>query len=571
MDNIVDYSVLYRPLKSGRDYDGLLPKTFCKATRLSSGNTETTVKHMRSWVETYYRQTVKLSTKLKGRTLAQTISSIYGFLYHHIQYKADATDQLLRSPACAWVQRKEGIDCKSYSIFASCILTNLSIPHYIRKVKQPNHFPQEYTHVYIIVPINGKDLTEGYYVIDATKHENTEVEFIKSKDVFMSGLPHIGLNGVAVNGSVKNPLQLSKLAFEGLENYLFLLSEVNVPRGIINGIRSEVKKYINLGVNPAFKIYRKGVIINRKRFLFENNTGLNRPGSSLKSAKSVIAQLSGNASGLGNPDTATSDPNQNGDQELEEVTAQILDSNWFGDTFGAIFANGFNFSCWGSSYSPSKAKKNVEVDMPFIVAYSGLEKAITAFNLAKFLNLARGYQADAIGGQNSRFAKCTRQGHSIRQQAIEAVIENVMDSIKSLYTLKSFGKVEGNVQIPNGLPGYAAGRSYQWGTQHGTERYEYTSYSLKKKENTSGGDGVIITDSGGGGGSTDNGGSGSGGGNNPDILNPVNPTDPSNPTNPNTPTSGGMSTTAKVGIGIGATAIVGLLFKKQIISAFTKK
>ncbi|MBW1296429.1 hypothetical protein [Aquimarina litoralis] len=554
-----DYNILFRPLKSGKDYDSLLPKTFCESTRLSSGNTETTVNHMIDWVRTHQKQTEKLSTVLKGRTLAETVTSIYDFLYHHIQYKADGTDQLLRSPACGWYQRKEGIDCKSYSIFASSILTNLRISHIIRQVKQPFHFPEQFTHVYIVVPKNGKDLKKGYFVIDATKHENTEVQFTEKKDVFMS-LPHYGLNGAA-------PLITDKTQ-EGFENYLKLLKSVGVRIEVINSIRSEVYKYLKQGIDPDFKIYKQGVIINRKRFLFETNNGLNRSGSSLRSAISAIEQLSMNPSGLGNPDQSTNDNNQNSDQELEEVTQVVLNSNWFEDTFGSIFANGFDFSCWGSSYNESTAKKHVAVDMPFIVSYSGLDKQITAPNLARFLNLARGYQADAIGGQNPRFAKCTRKGHAIRQQAVEAVIAEVMNGIGQGFTLKSFGKVEGNVKIPQGLPGYAAGRSYQWGRVHGTEKYEYTSYALEPKTNTSNG-GAISIGNGNGNSSTD-----SGGGNTPIVTNPINP----NPTNPTLVTgansqgnTSGTSSNANIGIAVGALAIGGLLFNKQIKNAFTKK
>lgn len=557
MSNKFDYNVLYRPLKSGKDYDSLLPKSFCESTRLSSGNTETTVNHMIDWVKTHQQQTVKLSTVLKKRTLSQTVDSIYQFLYHHIQYKADATDQLLHSPACAWYKRKEGIDCKSYSIFASSILTNLAIPHIIRKVKQPYHFPSQFTHVYIIVPKNGKDLGKGYHVIDATKHQNTEVLFTEKKDVFMS-LPHYGLNGAYDNRSVSAPM-VSNKALEGLENYLTLLKRVGVRNEIIDGIRSEVYKYLRRGINPKLKIYREGVIVQHKRFLFENNSGgLNRSGSSLGSARLAIMELSGNYNGLGNPDQATTDTNQDSGQELEEITQIVLDSNWFEDTFGAIFANGFDFSCWGSGYNPSQARKDVEKDMPFFLQFSGLDKQVNTANYNRFINALYAYRSDAAFHQQSRYAKCTREGHRVRMEAVDSFARTVNNTIRQTHKIQqSNTSVEGALEMPHGFPGYYAGRLWRVGRIHNYAAFKYLPSTLTATGNTNGGISV-------GGGNTNTGGNGStdsGGNNIPDVSNPVNPTIPINPSNNRSNASFGI---------LGALLVGGFLFNKQIKQAFTK-
>lgn len=560
LSNKVDYNVLYRPIKSGKDYDSLLPKSFCKSTRLSSGNTDTTVNHMIDWVKTHQQQTVKLSTVLQKRTLAQTVDSIYQFLYHHIQYKADATDQLLHSPACSWYKRKEGIDCKSFSIFASSILTNLAIPHIIRKVKQPYHFPSQYTHVYIIVPKNGKDLSKGYYVIDATKHQNTEVLFTEKKDVFMS-LPHYGLNGAHDNRSVSAPM-VSNKALEGLENYLTLLKRVGVRKEIINGIQSEVYKYLRSGINPKFKIYRQGVIVQYKRFLFENNLGgLNRSGSSLGSARSAILELSGNYNGLGNPDQATTDTNQDSGQELEEVTQIVLDSNWFEDTFGAIFANGFDFSCWGSSYNPSQGRKDVEKDMPFFLQFSGLDREVNTTNYNRFQNAILAYRSDAAFHQQSRYAKCTREGHRVRMEAVDRFVESINQTVRQSYNLTPLIDKEGALEMPQGFPGYYAGRLWRVGRIHNYAAFKYKYMTVSPKSGTTGGGINVGGNTGGNNGNSGNGSNDSGGNNTPDIANPINPTIPINPSN----------NTSNASFGIAGILLVGgLLFNKQIKNAFTK-
>ncbi len=557
------FQELYRPLQEGKRFDALLPESFCKATTLRSGDTDITVNHMKKWVESHTHQTVKLANALKQNSLAETIQSIYNFLYHHIQYKADEKLQKLRSSACSWYQRKDGIDCKSFSIFASSLLTNLKIPHYIRKVKQPGYFPDEYTHVYVVVPLNGKSLTNGYYVIDATKHENTEVLFLKSKDTFMSELPHVGLNG-AMNHTVHRPLHVSKTAFTGLENFLEMLMLANVSQQTRNAIKAEVLKYTNRGIDPEFKIFSGGVIVNRKLFSYVSNTGLNAPGSGLKSIKKVLegqqefgkSYSNRSDSGNGSGDSTT---DQSGGEEIEEVASVILESDWFKDTFGQIFANGFNFSCWNSSYSPKKGKRDVAVDMPFILKYSGLESDINTTNLARFLNVAKGYEDDSKAGQNRRFAKCTRQGHRLREEAVVAMIKEVMAQVRENYILTPTLKKKGGFRIPNGLPGYAAGRSYQWGDGYGSRGYTYQGYNVKRKPNATDGGGVST-----GGGST--GGHNGGGvipGGNGDVSTPYNPTNPNNPNNENTAGFGGNKAVA---IGIGA-VILGTMFMPQIKKA----
>ena len=136
MGNSTIDSVLYRPLKSGEKYNSLFPNVDCKPTFLGKGNTSFTLDQMKIWSTKYVNQTKRISYKLKGKTVAETITNIYNFLHDYLQYQADGFEQNLRSPACSWQTRKTGIDCKSYSLFASTILLNLNIPHSFRKIIQ---------------------------------------------------------------------------------------------------------------------------------------------------------------------------------------------------------------------------------------------------------------------------------------------------------------------------------------------------------------------------------------------------------------------------------------------------
>jgi hypothetical protein len=189
--------VLKRRIKNGDEFNHLIEKPKGQKVKLKAGDTFYSVAMMKVWVKTFYKQVAKLSQILKGKTVQQTCDKIHYFLYYDIQYQADGVTQNLRSPANSWFNRREGIDCKSYSIFASSVLMNLGIKHYIRQIKQPNFNPRQYTHVYVVVPFDqdsGK-LDKGHCIIDGTLQSNKEPNYTDKKDVFMNQkLPHVGLN-----------------------------------------------------------------------------------------------------------------------------------------------------------------------------------------------------------------------------------------------------------------------------------------------------------------------------------------------------------------------------------------
>jgi len=188
-------NLLRRNLLSGQEYEPLFPKVSCDKTNLGNGNTFDSVRMIKQMVIKYQFQTKKVATLLQQETLKETCDKIYWFLYHHIQYKADGAEQMLRSPACAFKQRVEGVDCKSYSIFASCLLANMGVRYFIRQIKQPSFRPDLYTHVYVIVPLNQEtgNIKDGYLIIDGTTSNNREPIYTMAHDTEVN-LPHYGLN-----------------------------------------------------------------------------------------------------------------------------------------------------------------------------------------------------------------------------------------------------------------------------------------------------------------------------------------------------------------------------------------
>lgn len=210
-------AMLWRPINPGNEFDKLIPKSTCKSTFLGEGLTDFSIDKMEQMVLETLHQTKKLAVALQKETLEKTCNSIHHFLYNHFQYKADDSDQMLRSPACSWYDRQNGIDCKSYSIAASSLLLNMNngagITHYIRKIKQPGYASDEFTHVYVIVPIdqtNGS-LLKGYYTIDGTLSNTIEPAYVAKSDLKMSANKHYGLNAASLKGvSIDELKALSK-------------------------------------------------------------------------------------------------------------------------------------------------------------------------------------------------------------------------------------------------------------------------------------------------------------------------------------------------------------------------
>ena len=189
-------SMLWRPIKNGMQFNSLFPTSTCTKTAIGSGNTDFSIKEMNALVSKFAYQTEKIANVLKKNTFQDTCNAIKEFVYNHFQYKADDEDQMLRSPACSWHDRAIGIDCKSYSILASCLLTNLGIKHYIRRIKQQGYAPEQYTHVYVVVPTNQKtaDLQQGSICIDGTLKQSNEPSFLIKSNEFPHGFPHFILS-----------------------------------------------------------------------------------------------------------------------------------------------------------------------------------------------------------------------------------------------------------------------------------------------------------------------------------------------------------------------------------------
>lgn len=409
-------AVLRRNLKDGKEYDKLIPRVKCERTTLGKGDTFFTVDSMKAWIEKFTFQTEKLALKLKGRTLEETVNNIYSFLYNHIQYEADGSLQQLRSSACTWMQRHQGVDCKSFSVFASSILSNLGIKHAIRQIRQPGFFPDQFTHVYVVVPKNQnlKDFSNSTtFVLDATKHQNIEGSFLEKVDVPMTKLNHIGLNA-------PQDVRAQKLV-ENFNRFTQTLLRLGVDLPTVNAIRQKVSDYTTKGQDPKIDIVRDGMVIEGVLFPFVLKRkipfvavqnafygGLKNPG--LSSFATLFENFEGTleTASSGNGDMAAGIVD--GGLEIAasaipfgSIIKNILDKMGLATNISNVLKYGL--SSWGASTTPEDTQKRfAEVGLRW------LEKEIASVTIENIDTKLTGIDVMLRG--NSNFANGLMHNHS---------------------------------------------------------------------------------------------------------------------------------------------------------------
>jgi hypothetical protein len=568
-------NALARPLQPGRNYTNLLPSSTCESTYLGKGDTFFSMDGIKANILKNYSQCAKLAPQLQKKSLAETVTAIYDFLYNHIQYKADGSDQNLRSPACSWSVRQSGIDCKSYSIFSGCILTVLGIKYYIRKIKQPGMLPKQYTHVYVIVPKDQKtgSLSNGYFTLDATKHENTEAAFLQKNDVFMEKLSHFGLQAPNPGFCNNSPSTMNE-AKQGFEEFLTILKRIGVEHRIICKIRNLVNEYLSKGIDPNFAIAPQGVVIEKTLIPFHLPSGGPRM---YKSPVAVINEFTdekgglnglygeGGGSGEGGTTTAGGEEkwySEMGEELFKAVKTEIMGSSWWDRTFKEFFGNNWKNWCINTSNSPRISGLQVETDTKTYFDWSGLGNAskggLTTENLQKFVDVMSAYIAHRNFGQNNGdLAKCTRAGNKVGFEGATEALYQVTAMARTVLR-DNGGDLKANgtkVMKTYNFGPTASGYLNSTGGIHDDARFvtESQSYTVIKPKKpvtipppttgtgsgtTTGGGGTTTggggTTTGGGGTTTGGGGTTTGGGGTtkpPVTTSPVKKTNPNNPWN----------------------------------------
>jgi hypothetical protein len=218
-----------RNIRSGAEYERYFDRsehTGKEVQLKASGDTFDTIVLMKDMVQKNKHQTAKIARVLKAGTRHETCKNIWNFVYNHFQYKQDsAAAEQLRTPLRSFVDRKEGIDCDCMSILISSILSNLNIPHALRKTKYSGK--DYFQHIYVVVPSQGNTLGSNYIILDAVVDRfNYEVPFSEKHDLMMpiNQLSGLGLGGIALGCPTPQP----QISFPGLAG---ILGQANPHQG----------------------------------------------------------------------------------------------------------------------------------------------------------------------------------------------------------------------------------------------------------------------------------------------------------------------------------------------------
>lgn len=470
-------TLLYRPLKSGTAYSGLIPAyigTDHKFDKNSDNSTTyDTLRFMAQWSEKYAYQMKRIAPLLRGKSIEETANNIYQFLYNHFQYKLDGELQNLYSPSAAWHFRKTGFDCKTYSILASTILQNLGITHAFRMVQQAGIMPGEWSHVYVVVP-NG----EKHAIIDATTHNNKEVSFTKKHDYTMKhrGLasPYINGLGCACQGKAitRNGLGSPSVLENTINNFHDFLNELEtkgVPREITNRMLDLVKWNVQNGIDPNMR-----EIITKAFLAKSQGLGAIEPLSTLQSqgltystapTGGTITTMQNIASGPGGWTSELTKGFSIDGKPLTEIvgsvkagvtgvvtgdTGAILKSITsfinIDKTFGAVFANGFNLSCWGSSHTPAETKGWAEKDIPSVYAQT-LGNGVTETNLYNFID-AMNWLYTQSRDWGAKMRDCSQKALYNYGDAAQKAKNEVLDKLKLVVNVTPLPSVSVNRKMP---------------------------------------------------------------------------------------------------------------------------
>lgn len=363
---------LHRNINKGSQFDKYFENVSCNATFEKKGDTTQVLHLMRKHAEKYAYQTKKIAPLLKGSTIEQTVDNIYNFLYKHVQYNIDGYEQNLRSPACSWKQRIEGIDCKSYAIFASGILQNLGIEHYFRKVKQTHYQPNYWTHVYVVVKSNGNQL-----VIDPTIHSNNEVEYVQKKDIKVSKLPIYSLNAGAQGvPTLTQDNEILNVFFE----VVAFLRKIGVKEPIIQIVNQKVQQayYKHGKFDFPFRLLPNNHLLIDNEHIPLYPTSLNAGREVVRAVGTTVAGIDTSIFKISTPsNTSLQSGGGSGGGIASSLGLLLADPTGISSILSIlgnfdIAANVSNvlkygFSSWGAASDPAKMKTDIETKyMPLV-------------------------------------------------------------------------------------------------------------------------------------------------------------------------------------------------------------
>ena len=449
---------LKRPLQSGHTYNHYFQNSSCTPTYLGKSDTAFTVRQMVQMANKNLAHTKQLSlNEFAGQSLQHTCENIHHFLFNHIQYELDKEDQHLRSPACTWATRDEGTDCKSYSIFASTILSNLGIKHYLRRVKQPNpdfRYTQEginpdlWTHVYVVVPKNQQSMRaenpHDYFIIDATIASNIEVAFLQKDDTKMRKvkLKHYGLQAPQPYKPNMYDMGMGACSCHSATPIISNRGFDPITSDFSGGLRSSnPSKSTSFGEDFA----KYGLTLFSAAQQGAANQNASTSQGSREQQLAAIGQSGAISSLIYGGGTAAAAATGG-----LSLLASLIPAQWLESTVGQLFEG---FDCIGSSWTPKKAKKTFEIEVNFLK--QEIAQTIQSFNGQSFAQIQdlinqfyeHFYSIQSVHRDwyNTTARDCTRRGLEVLFTSLDSFKELEVDPL-----FKEVINATGHFLVPNG-------------------------------------------------------------------------------------------------------------------------
>jgi len=162
--------VINKPILDGFIFDDIIPSSDCKVLKKRKKNACNSVEEVIYSSRKYIHETKEIAEKLEGNSIQDTCRIIQDFLSAHIRYSFNDNNKI-KSPSCVWSSKTA--DCKSFTVFASTILYNLGINHFLKTVSSKGGAE---SHIYVIVPVNqdikklplNAQFNKDYFVVDGT-------------------------------------------------------------------------------------------------------------------------------------------------------------------------------------------------------------------------------------------------------------------------------------------------------------------------------------------------------------------------------------------------------------------
>jgi len=185
-----------------------------------------------------------------------------------------------------------------------------------------------------------------------------------------------------------------------------------------------------------------------------------------------------------------------GDPQTGKLIASIIPKDFFNNTFGAVFANGFNLSCWNSTFTPAKVSDEVSrIHVPFFTSL--LEDANSSSSTLE-LESKFNYLLKAVDISFDMYANKMLNGanwRSCSKEAIQIYIDIVTGAKQQTEVLLANLKKKFNISIStNTVPAKftypkdytGQPQDFTWSeVQHGNSTYRIIKFNERIEDSIS--------------------------------------------------------------------------------------